>query len=253
MSTDAGTAPRKGAARRARTKRPARRAPAATTVSPLEAPAPAVVSVLIAARPALFREILVRQLGNEPGFTIAGQVRDEEGVRSILIKDKPRVLLLDYEGLGPNADGLIPPVFGGRPRQPAFSSSRRARGTRRSSGSCGSGSSGLVAKQQGFAALVRAIRVVAAGELWANRRVTARAMERLADRSGGGTVGEPFSSREVEIAEAIGRGLRNKDIARRLQISEKTVKSHLSNIFRKLQVDNRFAVGLYVLDLPSKP
>ena len=252
MSTGAGTAPRKGAARRARTKRPARRAPAATTVSPLEAPAPAVVSVLIAARPALFREILARQLGNEPGFTIAGQVRDEEGVRSILIKDKPRVLLLDYEGLGPNADGLIPRFRRASPATRILVLAARS-GDETVERVLRIGASGLVAKQQGFAALVRAIRLVAAGELWANRRVTARAMERLADRSGGGTVGEPLSSREVEIAEALGRGLRNKDIARRLQISEKTVKSHLSNIFRKLQVDNRFAVGLYVLDLPSKP
>jgi DNA-binding NarL/FixJ family response regulator len=51
----------------------------------------------------------------------------------------------------------------------------------------------------------------------------------------------------------VGRGLRNKEIARRLQIREKTVKSHLNNIFRKLHVDNRFAVGLYVLNLPTMP
>jgi len=42
--------------------------------------------------------------------------------------------------------------------------------------------------------------------------------------------------------------IRNKEIGKRLTISEKTVKSHLNNIFRKLRVDNRFAVGLYSLD-----
>ena len=38
----------------------------------------------------------------------------------------------------------------------------------------------------------------------------------------------------------------NKEIAKLLHISEKTVKCHLNNIFRKLQVDNRFALGLYI-------
>ena len=61
-----------------------------------------------------------------------------------------------------------------------------------------------------------------------------------------------LTRREQEITHDVGRGLRNKEIARRLNISEKTVKSHLNNIFRKLQVDNRFAVGLYSLDIKPR-
>jgi DNA-binding NarL/FixJ family response regulator len=41
------------------------------------------------------------------------------------------------------------------------------------------------------------------------------------------------------------RGLRNKEIAKQLNISEKTVKSHLSNIFQKLGLDGRFALALF--------
>jgi DNA-binding NarL/FixJ family response regulator len=77
-------------------------------------------------------------------------------------------------------------------------------------------------------------------------------VEHLAETQSRDGFEEQLTSRESEIAESVGRGLRNKEIARRLQISEKTVKSHLNNIFRKLQVDNRFAVGLYVLSLPSR-
>jgi DNA-binding NarL/FixJ family response regulator len=210
------------------------------------------LTVLIAARPALYREILARQLAGEPDVRIAGQARDEEGILPVLRKDKPRVLLLDYEGVGPNVEALIP-----RLRRAAPATRILLLATRSDDETVErvlrAGASGLVAKQLGFEVLVRAIRVVADGELWANRRVTARTVEHLAETQRRDSFEEQLTSREAEIAEAVGRGLRNKDIARHLQISEKTVKTHLNNIFRKLQVDNRFAVGLYVLRLPTQP
>ena len=210
------------------------------------------VPILIAARPALYREILARQLANEPDFRIAGQARDEAGIRSILTRDKPRILLLDCEGLGPDVEALI-----SRLRREAPAARILLLATRSSDETLERvlrlGAVGLVAKQLGFEVLVRAIRAVAGGELWANRRVTARTVEHLADGRDRDSLGEHLTARESEIAEAVGRGLRNKEIARRLQIKEKTVKSHLKNIFRKLDVDNRFAVGLYVLNLSRVP
>jgi DNA-binding NarL/FixJ family response regulator len=68
------------------------------------------------------------------------------------------------------------------------------------------------------------------------------------DMSGRAPSDGQLTKREWEITDAVGKGLRNKDIARGLNISEETVKGHLNNIFRKLKVDNRFAVGLYSLD-----
>ena len=47
------------------------------------------------------------------------------------------------------------------------------------------------------------------------------------------------------IVDGVTRGLRNKEIARQLNISEKTVKSHLSNIFQKLGLEGRFALALF--------
>ena len=208
------------------------------------------LGILIAARPALYREILARQLAGESDFRIAGLARDEEGIVAVLKKQPARVLLLDYEGLGPHIEALIP-----RLRRAAPSTRILLLATQSADETVEHvlrvGASGLVGKQLGFEVLVRAIRIVAAGELWANRRVTARTVERLAETHTRDAFAEQLTSRESEIAEAVGRGLRNKDIARRLQISEKTVKTHLNNIFRKLQVDNRFAVGLYVLRLPN--
>lgn len=206
------------------------------------------LTVVVASRPALVRELLARQLGNESGLMIVGLARDEDGISALLSKDKPQVLLLDYEGLGPNTEGMIP-----RLRRASSSTRILVLATRSTDETVERvlrvGAMGLVGKQLGFDTLVRAIRVVAAGELWANRRVTAQTVEHLAAGPDRGSLDGRLTRREVEIAAAVGRGLRNKDIARRLSISEKTVKSHLNNIFRKLDVDNRFAVGLYALDL----
>ena len=251
MSSPTGTTPRGGAGRPgAKLSRPSPRPPKETTSATLSETAAEPLAILIAARPALYREILARQLGGESDFRISGQARDEEGILTILNKEKSRILLLDYEGLGPNAEALIPRLRRAAPATRILLLATRS-GDETVERVLRTGASGLVAKQLGFDVLVRAIRAVAAGELWANRRVTARTVEHLAETQTRDTFEEQLTSRESEIAEAVGRGLRNKEIARRLQISEKTVKSHLNNIFRKLQVDNRFAVGLYVLSLPK--
>jgi DNA-binding NarL/FixJ family response regulator len=51
--------------------------------------------------------------------------------------------------------------------------------------------------------------------------------------------------RELEIIRMIAHGLRNKEIAARLSISEGTVKIHLHNVYEKLQLDGRLALLLY--------
>jgi DNA-binding NarL/FixJ family response regulator len=165
----------------------------------------------------------------------------------LLKTEKPQVLLFDYEGLGPNAEGVISRLHRGAP-----STRILVLATRSSQDTVVRvlrvGASGLVGKQLAFATLVRAIHALAIGELWANRRATADFVERLTDDSGRVAASDgQLTGRETEIIDDVGRGFRNKDIARRLNISEKTVKSHLNNIFRKLRVDNRFAAGMYAL------
>jgi DNA-binding NarL/FixJ family response regulator len=54
-----------------------------------------------------------------------------------------------------------------------------------------------------------------------------------------------LTPREIEVVRLLAAGLRNREIARRLLISEGTVKIHLHNVFSKLGMDNRLALGLY--------
>lgn len=201
----------------------------------------------VAAQPALFCEVLAGHLSREGSLEVVGRASSEDQIVRLLKAEKPQVLLFDYEGLGPNAESVISRLHRGAPATRIL-----VLATRSSQETVVRvlrvGASGLVGKQLDFATLVRAIHALAIGELWANRRATADFVERLTDDSGRAAASDgQLTSRETEIIDDVGRGFRNKDIARRLNISEKTVKSHLNNIFRKLRVDNRFAAGLYAL------
>lgn len=226
--TQRAPAPWKNAASRARPRDPRR------------------LGIAVAAQPALFCEILSCQLAAEPSFVVVGRAGNEDQIGKVLAKENPRVLIFDYEGLGPNAESTVHRLRRAAPATRILVLASRSsdeiveRILR-------AGASGLVGKQLELAVLVRAIRAVAAGEVWANRRVTSLALESLTGPSGR-VLQSVLTKREQEIANACSQGLRNKQIALRLNISTKTVKGHLNNIFRKLRVDNRFALGLYITE-----
>lgn len=91
--------------------------------------------------------------------------------------------------------------------------------------------------------VIEAIRLAAKGEAKITPRIAAKVIEdfrRLRDDDGSDET-ELFvlSDRESEILDLIAKGLRNKEIASQLEIAEKTVKNHVSNILKALQVNSR--------------
>ncbi len=56
-----------------------------------------------------------------------------------------------------------------------------------------------------------------------------------------------LSSRECEIAQCVAHGFSNRDIARALEITEKTVEKHLTRIFHKLAVKSRAQLAIYIV------
>jgi DNA-binding NarL/FixJ family response regulator len=96
------------------------------------------------------------------------------------------------------------------------------------------GATGYLLKDAPREELLRAVRATAAGRPYLAPSVAARLMDRVREPPG-----EPLSVREIEVLELVARGATNKDVARRLKLSEATVKSHLLHVFAKLGAGDR--------------
>ncbi|HET8846256.1 MAG TPA: LuxR C-terminal-related transcriptional regulator [Ktedonobacteraceae bacterium] len=90
--------------------------------------------------------------------------------------------------------------------------------------------------------LAQAVRIVAHGEVLVQPQLAARLLARAGEQErnkNGTSLQESLTAREQEVLQLLARGLRNKEIAARLFVSERTVNFHLANIYAKLQVSGR--------------
>jgi DNA-binding NarL/FixJ family response regulator len=108
------------------------------------------------------------------------------------------------------------------------------------------GVGGVVLKEMAVPLLIQCVRKVYTGDQWLERRSVGRAIEKLLRREAGmREVTKILTARELEIVRLAALGLRNKEIAYKLVISEGTVKIHLHRSYEKLHVDSRVALLRY--------
>jgi DNA-binding NarL/FixJ family response regulator len=108
------------------------------------------------------------------------------------------------------------------------------------------GAKAVVLKDMAPQMIVECVRKVHAGEQWFDQGALGRILERLLRREAGQEqVAGILRPREMEIVRSVAAGLRNKQIAQKLFISEGTVKVHLHNIYEKLGVTSRLQLISY--------
>jgi len=197
-----------------------------------------VLRIAVISNDRLLREGLLRIIADETSFSVIGQ-HDQPTFPAALRDLRPEVLLVDCRLEGAlilcgrlKRDGGPAVIVLAADDDEGFAMRALEAGAR-----------GILVKTTGPADLIKAIRVVSQGEIWARRHVIATRMEHLAaggSRSPGESLSqELLSGREREVLLHTATGLSNKELADRLGISEGTVKAHLSRIFQKLGVRGR--------------
>jgi len=108
------------------------------------------------------------------------------------------------------------------------------------------GASGYLLKDASPADLVAAIQTAHRGEAYLHPEVAKKLMGKYVQESQE-PVAEELTGRELEVLRLIGQGLSNRQIAKKLVISEKTVKAHVGNILNKLHLTDRTQAAIYAL------
>jgi len=202
--------------------------------------------VLIVDDQTLFRTGLARLLDEDPRVEVVGQAVDGADAVKLAATLKPDVILMDLKM--PNLDGseATRRIVAEHPEikiliLSTFDADTYVLQALRA------GASGYVLKDSQPDAIVSSILAVISGE-----RVMANAVaNRVLDMLSGTTTPKDFydglTAREVEILKLLAAGQANKQIARRLAISEKTVRNHASHMYEKLQIYDRSQAVLYAV------
>jgi DNA-binding NarL/FixJ family response regulator len=204
--------------------------------------------VLIADGDALLQDLLCVMIEQDPQLEVVGKAEDGLTAIQLALRLLPDIALLDdrlplldgYETLqrivAEQPDTRVLLMAGTASDEMAVRAFRL-------------GAKGYVPKRGGLAILPRAIRALLEGEAWMERRLSCRLVEELA-RLSRRTEERPeaaLSAREREVLGLMGRGMTNAEIARQLFLSPYTVKIHVSNILRKLDVPNRTEAAMVAI------
>jgi DNA-binding NarL/FixJ family response regulator len=199
-----------------------------------------VIRVVLADDHAVVRQGLSRLIGGFDEVELVGTAADGEEAVELAEREQPDVVLLDLQmpkldGIGatrrirevaPEARVVVLTAFSDREGIiDAFDA----------------GATGYLLKDAEPAELLRAVKAAAEGDSPLAPRAARLLLEARTERQ----PVEDLTEREREVLRLVAEGLPNKLIARRLEISEKTVKAHLTSVFRRIGVDDRTQAALW--------
>lgn len=206
----------------------------------------AVIRVLLADDHAVVRGGIRALLDHEEGIEVIGEADDGEEAVALVFKLNPDVILLDL--MMPLKTGLeaIEEIKASMPDArilvlTSFADDDKVFAAIKA------GAMGYLLKQTTPAELFQAVRDVYNGESSLHPTIARKLIRELNRPTNLPPVDEPLTDREVEVMISVARGLSNQDIADRLVISERTVRTHVSNILSKLHLANRTQAALYAL------
>jgi DNA-binding NarL/FixJ family response regulator len=195
----------------------------------------------------ILRDGLRALFNTEPDLRVVGEAEDGRDALKCLAETKPDAVIMDLsmpQMNGPEAIGEI------KQRMPhtkiivlTFHKTEdfvRAALT--------AGADGYVLKQDGHEKLLDAIRTVVKNDFFLSPSICAYVVSGYLRDSGSNCVSaEVLTPRERQLIKLIAEGYRNKEIAKRLSLSIKTIEKHRSNFMKKLQLHNTAEITLYAI------
>lgn len=109
------------------------------------------------------------------------------------------------------------------------------------------GADGYVLKDSGSAELINAIEIVMGGETYIQPDMIPILNSKMISRNTDKEKMKNLTKRELEVLVLVSEGMFNKEIADKLSISERTVKNHISNIFKKIDVADRTQAAVFAI------
>jgi DNA-binding NarL/FixJ family response regulator len=210
------------------------------------------IRIVIADDHGLFREMLRITLHREGSIKIVGEAANVRQTIDLISELKPDIVLLN--STMPKMDGIevLPEIREKNQKTKALMLTANKDEATIFKALKG-GAKGYLSKDVSISNLIKAIQAVQKGELWIERKLMARFLEVEAildsNRKGqAGKLKKIITPREKEVLRLLTTGSTNKEIAKALFISEKTVKSHLNSIFKKLNVTRRLQAILYAIN-----
>lgn len=190
---------------------------------------------------------LHRVLDEASGITLVGEAGTSDEAAVLAARDRPDIILIDLD-LRSDAFDCVSKIMANAPDSRVIALSDRSRAADHHV-LIELGATGLVLKNERPEILVKAIRKVHSGEVWLDRRITARVLARIAQRRHAHDAEADkiasLTPREHGIIVLVGEGLKNGAIAERLFVSDATVRNHLTSILSKLGLSDRFELAVY--------
>jgi DNA-binding NarL/FixJ family response regulator len=208
------------------------------------------ISVIIADGQQLFRAGLRSLLEHEPRIRVAAEADTVDHAVDAVRRAKPDVLLLDLDLPGGGAAGPLERLTAaGGPHilvVATYIEKRQLLGLLRA------GARGYVLRDSPPAMLAKAVQAVAAGECWLSTQGLVHTLDALRELARESverrSLQHLLTHRELEIVGEVSEGATNRDVAKKLHLSEQTVKNHLSAIYDKLGLSTRLELALYAVE-----
>ncbi len=204
----------------------------------------------------LVREGIRMVLGNGNHIDVVGEAENIDTAIALIAEAKPDMILLDVEvGKQSSLERLAGIKAASPSSRILFVTGRMDEKTNEKA--LLGGAHGLVLKNSASGTLLMAVRKVHDGEIWFDRKLTSRMLAEAGNRERDTQEEEAkinsLTKRELEVAKLIAAGLVNKNIAKHLFISEKTVRNHLTTIYSKIGVLNRLELAIFASKNGLKP